>query len=538
MLLSTTDVDFLDPGRTYFSTGIQVASATQRTLYAFLPGRGGAPVPDLASRPPIITDHGRRVTVHLRGDVRFSPPVDRTVTSHDVAYAFDRFFSINVGGQYAGYFRDVVGVPASPMKGVHRIAGVTTPDARTVVFQLREPTSAQLIGALSLPIGAPVPEEYARRFDRHNPSTYNTHVVATGPYMVRNNRAGRTVGYQAGRSIELVRNPSWSRATDRRPAYLDEIRIETNASNDTIAARQVLGGSHRALAVPPPPSLLKRVLAGDKRKFARVMTGGYRFLPLNTTIPPFDNLNVRKAMLAIYDRTAARQARGGPATGPLATHFLPPGIPGFAEAGGAAGPGYDFLSARSPHGDAALATEYMKKAGYPSGRYRGKQEFLVMSGRTSGDLSVAAVTEDALKKLGFRIKVRALPDDALFTEWCSVPARMVLTCGSGMAWLKDFADPQPMLQPVFDGDAIQRPTGNTNYSQLDVPAINAAMAAAGNLRGGARSRAWGTIDRMILGQAAAVPLQWDNTTLVRSQDVAGPASSYFGSWDLAFLSLR
>ena len=142
-----------------------------------------------------------------------------------------------------------------------------------------------------------------------------------------------------------------------------------------------------------------------------------------------------------------------------------------------------------------------------------------------------------LEKLGFRIRLRFVPSDALFTSWCSVPSRKILTCGSGLAWLKDFPDPQPMLKPVFDGGAIV-PSNNTNYSQLDDPAINAAMAKAVYLRGAARRQAWARIDRMIVAQAAAVPLQWDVSTLIRSKDVVGVQNVYFDSWDLSYTSLK
>ena len=44
--------------------------------------------------------------------------------------------------------------------------------------------------------------------------------------MVKNDAQGNTVGYQAGRSIDLVRNPNWDKTTDYRPAYVDEIQID------------------------------------------------------------------------------------------------------------------------------------------------------------------------------------------------------------------------------------------------------------------------------------------------------------------------
>jgi peptide/nickel transport system substrate-binding protein len=536
-MAAASDVDFLDPGRSYFALGLQVSLATQRPLYSYRGLDLTKPVSDLASAPPAVSADGLRITIPLRRGVRFSPPVNRPATSRDVAYAFERFFSINVAGPYPSYFSDLIGVPTNPTKGVRAISGITTPDAQTIVFRLRRPTSAAFIGALTLPISAPVPEEYAKQFDAHSPSTYNEHVVATGPYMVRSDAQGNTVGYKAGSTIELVRNPNWRRGTDDRPARVDAIRIRTNASDSTIAARQVLAGSHRILNVTPPAAVLKDLSEQRSDQGVRLPPGGYRFVPINTTIKPFDNLNVRKAVLAVFDRNAVRLARGGEVTGPLATHLLPFGIPGYEQAGGAHGPGYDFLDADKPNGDSALASEYMKKAGYPSGKYTGDERFLAVAGNTSGEQSVAEVVQAQLAKLGFRLRLRIVPDDALFTSWCSVPSRKVVFCASGISWLKDFPDPQPMLQPVFDGRAIT-PISNNNYSELNDPEINAAMTRAQLLTGQARAAAWGAIDRMIMAQAPVIPLQWDVATLIRSKDVIGVPNAFFASWDLSFMALK
>ena len=73
---------------------------------------------------------------------------------------------------------------------------------------------------------------------------------------------------------------------------------------------------------------------------------------------------MRRAVLAGFNRDAALLALGGKRVGTVATHFLPPGIPGFQQAGGVKGTGVDFLA--PPDGNAALAASYMKKAGYAS----------------------------------------------------------------------------------------------------------------------------------------------------------------------------
>ena len=46
--------------------------------------------PDLAEGPPEIASSGKEITVKLKHGIRFSPPVNREVTSEDVKYAFER----------------------------------------------------------------------------------------------------------------------------------------------------------------------------------------------------------------------------------------------------------------------------------------------------------------------------------------------------------------------------------------------------------------------------------------------------------------
>jgi len=532
--LGSSDVDYLDPGHTYFTAGYQVAYVTQRPLYSFKPGQT-VPVPDLAAAKPEISSDLKTITVKIKPNVKFSPPVNRAVTSKDVKYAFDRFFSANVSGQYPSYFSSLEGVPSTPTKGVKSISGVTTPDDQTIVLKLSRPEAVSVAAALVMPITMPVPEDYAAKFDAKNPSTYNAHVVATGPYMVKNDAQGNTVGYQAGRSIDLVRNPNWDKTTDYRPAYVDEVQMTTNESDASISAQQVLTGSHMTLDSDPPAAQLRDAVTSKKGQFVQVPSGGYRWLPLNTTIKPLDNINVRKAILAAFDREAVRRVRGGRFIGDIATHFLPPGIPGFEEAGGLKGPPLDFLA--NPRGDMTVATNYMKKAGYPSGKYTGNDDLLLVTSNADPGKSQAQVAQAQLEKLGLKVTLRTVPQDSMYTEWCQVPAKQVAICGDA-GWFKDFLDPQSMLEVTFKGSNIVKAGGNNNLAQLDDKQVDAAMDKATGLQGAARLDAWGNVDKMITATAAAVPLVWDKTTLIWSKDVNGVANEYYDTIDFAFTSLK
>ena len=527
-VLWKADTDSLDPGITYSVSGSQVMRATQRPLLGFLPNDAAHPVPDLAARLPDVSPDGRTVTVHLRRGVRFSPPVNREVTSADVKYAVERGFYASVANPYVGiYFADIVGAKAGVPAGT-RIRGIEIPDQLTVVFHLSKGTGRTMAGAFVLPLSAPVPREYALPYDRRSPSTYGMHAVASGPYVVER--------YQPGRLIRLVRNTNWNRATDFRPAYLDEIEIRQGNDDATVATRRIVNGQGLVSGdFNPPPAELRRLVERYPDQIALPPANAVHYVTLNTQVPPFDDINVRKAVVAGFDRDAMRRARGGSATASLATHFIPPGTPGYLEAGGPRGPGDDFLAA--PRGDPALAARYFRQAGYPSGRYQGKEPIVAVGVVGGNDERAAEVAQANLERLGFKVKLRLVSFETMYLTMCGTPSARVQVCPDA-SWTRDFADGQTMLDPTFNGDSILK-TGNSNFSLLDVPAINDAMAKArAVVDPAARAKAWGEVDRMVTAQAAAVPLTWDLYPLVRSRNVVGVVAKHIAQWDPAFTGLR
>jgi peptide/nickel transport system substrate-binding protein len=535
-VLSAGDVDYVDPGQTYYVFGLMIHNAVNRGLYTYKPGDREQPTPDLATGPPEVSRDLRSVTIRMRSGVRFAPPVDREVTSKDVKYAFERAFSANVPSPYAGvYFSDIVGAPAKP-GAIRDIRGIETPDDRTIVFRLRAPSAVLVSQALAMPISTPVPEEYARPFDAKSPSTYDQYVAFTGPYMIVNDAKGKLTGREAGKRIELRRNPNWRADTDYRPAYLDRVVVEEGNDDATVASRRILNGTGllQGDGAPPAP-VLKQAVERFKEQVVLVPSGGYRIVSMNTTVKPFDDLNVRKAVLAGFDREAMRLTRGGELLGDIPTHYLPPGFPGFEEAGGERGPGVDFLT--KPGGDMALATAYMKKAGYATGRYTGSEKLLMVATNADPGKRSAEVAANQFEKLGFKINFRIVPQDTLYTRFCNRPSADVAICPN-VGFFKDFFDPQSMLDPVFNGENILE-ANNTNWAELDDPRVNAAMARAAKLPQGAeRNKAWGEVDRMVTALAPAVPWLWDKQPLIASKDVKGVANEFATGWDLSFSSLR
>jgi peptide/nickel transport system substrate-binding protein len=542
--LAAGDVDYVDPGETYYAFGYMVHYAVNRGLYSYGPGDTEKPRPDIAQGEPEISADQKTITVKMKSGIKFAPPVNREITSKDIKYGFDRAFSTHVPSPYATvYFKDIVGAPAKPGE-IKDIPGIETPDDHTIVFKLSKPSAPLVSQALAMPISTPVPEEYAKKFDAKTPSTYDQYVAFTGPYMYKNDAQGKLVGRQPGKQIELVRNPNWDPKTDYRPAYLDSITLQEGNDDAVSSARRVLGGQSLVQGDGTTPApVIKQAVSRQKDQIAFIPGGGYRFISMNSTIKPFDNINVRKAVVAGSDRVALQLTRGGNAAGDVANHFLPPDFPGFDDAGGTKGTGVDFLA--NPRGDMAVAKKYMlaAKKQDPSlpidanGKWTGSGQLLMVASNADPGKKTGQVAQAQFEKLGFKIKFRTAPQDTLYTKFCNVPATKIAICPN-VGFFKDFNDPQGLLDPVFNGKNIL-PSNNSNWTQLNDPALNATIARASTLPIGAeRSKVWGEVDKMATADAPGIPFLWDKIPTVESPNVRGVVNQYSTSWDLNFTSLK
>lgn len=220
----------------------------------------------------------------------------------------------------------------------------------------------------------------------------------------------------------------------------------------------------------------------------------------------------------------------------MATHFIYPTIPGFEQAGGLAGPKVDYNE--HPEGDMAVAEKYIKLAGYPSGKYTSSKQIQVVGASSPPEKEDAEIVNQTLKNLGFNTKLTLVEISTMYAKYCGVPKEEIDVCPD-VGWVADFADPQTVLNPTFNGKFIE-PVGNVNYGQVDDSKINAEMTAAELIQGKeARAKAWAKIDDELVEGAVAVPYDWEKSPRLEGSGVHGVAMLWNeGAWDYSFTSLK
>jgi len=545
--IANGDVDYIDPGAAYYQVTYIVDLAVDSPLMGWPPADTSAPQPLLASAAPVLSNGGKTITFHIKPNIHYSPPTgggtgwSKPVVSADVKYAIERSLLPGVPNGYSSlYFGDVNGwaaaqaaVKKDPTKAPN-ISGITTPNSSTIVFNLSKPSSVGAIDALSLPVSSPVPQGYAAKYDAKTPSsTYGEHQIDVGPYYISS--------YSPGKQIVLLRNPNYTAGSDFRPAYLNKIIVQEGFSDENSAISKILTGQSMVnFDFGATGEALKLAATKYPSQLQLTPSGGDRYIALNTSKPPFNNINTRKAVTAAANRVALLDTRGGALSGQVETHYIPPGIPGFQQAGGLAGPSgsqYDFI--QHPTGDMALAESYMKKAGYSSGKCSGNCTITMVSDNTPPGSNTAQVLKSQLTALGFNVQLHPVEHATMYTKFCSVVANEPNVCPN-VGWVKDFNDGQAMIDVPFNGTTITAsPTNNSNWAQFNNPTINAALAQAKLITDPtARAAAYGKIDDMITAQAPTIPWDWDYDANVSSSNVNFVTNAFNSEVDFAYTSIK
>jgi peptide/nickel transport system substrate-binding protein len=431
-------------------------------------------VADLATSVPTSVD-GRTYTFELRPGIRYS--TGEVVVPDDFRRAFERGFRL-YRGIYSHFYRGILGADAcrDDPETCDLSQGIETDaTAGLITFHLVEPDPEFLL-KLTLPSAFPVPPSVP------DGRMATSGIPGTGPYMPE--------GPLTPGGIAMVRNPNfhvWS-AQAQPDGNVDRIEWTYGVEPDAQVEAVIAGNADVALDAQLANELDKlfvRFAAQVHRSSDHVTV----WVVFDTTSPPFDSAEARRAINFALDRRLAAQLVGGEPT----CQQLPPNFPGYEPyCPYTLDPGPDRVGVWTAP-DLETAQRLVRHSGT-----RGMEVTVSVPGDYPGWSSVALADSivELLNELGYRASRRSLPIEEHFlptneaemkfggwgADYASASDFFVglTTCGGAVAPQSGFCDP-----------AIDAMIDRAAQTQLEDPVAAAAL--------------WAEVDRAVVDQA---PYLW------------------------------
>ncbi|PIE63971.1 MAG: ABC transporter substrate-binding protein, partial [Desulfobacterales bacterium] len=303
----------------FYSSGTTF-DATSRAIFNKLVEfeRGGTRiVPGLAESWE-VSDDGLTYTFKLRKGVTFHTTKDFTPTrdfnADDVLFTFKRmwdkkhpFHSVTPGNYI--YFEGM-GMP-------DLIKDITKIDDYTVRFTLNKP-EAPMLANLAMDFGSIQSAEYAEKMmQAGTPAVIDQKPVGTGPFQL--------VAYQKDAVIRYKANPDYWAGK----APIDNL-VFAITPDPSVRYQKLKNGECHVMPYPNPADL--EAMAKDKDVNLMSQEGlNVGYMAYNTTIPPFDNPKVRKALNMAINKEAILDAVFQGA-GEVAKNPIPPTIWSYNDA--------------------------------------------------------------------------------------------------------------------------------------------------------------------------------------------------------------
>lgn len=533
--------DNLDPtGEDNPALSFELFAAMQKTLVGFT-GLGGVAgsqlVPELARSIPTPTDGGRTYTFHLRRNVRFGPPLNRAVTSRDVAYAFQRINDGALVPQYGYYYNGLIkgmtGKATSPAKPV---AGISTPNSATIVFHLTHP-QGDFLQLLAMPATGPIPPEVGKCFTK--PGTYGRDFVSSGPYMIQGAGAVNASscasikpmsGFDPSTGITLVRNPHYVREPGDPPNHLDGFQLTVDQNVSDIFDKIQRGELDGSIFDTPPATVVRQYIG--KPSFHSTPQYLSESITMNLTVPPFTDIHVRKAVEWILDKAAMVNALGGSYVVSPAGHINPAGFPGSLPAA------WDAYKTSGGHGDLTRAQAEMRKSAFDPA-HDGKCDASVCKNiifiNKPAYAAIDPIVQTDLAKIGIEIQPRVLQDKPAYLALFNVKGRVPMSALGGGG--SDYTGANSFAEPNFGSGAISGPSACCNYSLVGltkaqaakygvpypaggIPSVDGLVNHCLVVAGAAQNRCYERLDATMMTKVAAwAPYIWGRYIVVTAPSV-------------------
>jgi peptide/nickel transport system substrate-binding protein len=482
----------IDLAVVYEALTSQVVSVTNDGLvdYRRVGGaRGASLVPNLAVGPPKLSDGGTTYAFRVREGIRYS--TGEAVRAEDFRRAIERVFSVPTTSSFTRlFFSGLKGADAcgARAKACDLSEGIVTDDATgRVAFHLSAP-DPEFLYKLTLPAAYPVPAGTPNRDVGASP------IPATGPYMIEE--------YVRGKRLTLVRNPYfrvWSPAA-QPDGNVDRISVTGAVPAADAVTAVAEGRADFFMSLRPPSRNLAEITTRYASQVHRVSEPRIDFLLLNTQVPPFDDVRVRRALNYAIDRAAVVEAYGGPAHAKATCQLLPPNFPGYA-------PYCPYTAnAGQTHSWSAPDLEKAKVLVQESGTAGMSVEVFAPGDETEWVLAAREAVA-ALDRLGYRASLRNLDTD-VDTYFPTISGWRTPIQAAMSGWVQDYPAAGEFIASMLSCAAAAGPGENSIFGFCD-HAIDAMVERGRRLQATDPSRAnelFAQVDRYVADRAPYVPL--------------------------------
>jgi ABC-type transport system substrate-binding protein len=440
--------------------------------------------PLLATAMPAISADGKTYTFKVRPGIYFQDDPcftktggkGRAVVAGDFAYSMRRVMDIKNASNGSWCFAQVVGMEEwRATTGGEKatdydapIAGLQTPDAHTLVVQLKQP-QPQLLWLFAMSYSAAVAREAVAFYGK----AFGHHPVGTGPFILQS--------YRPNYRYVFERNPKWretsrvetfpvSRDPNEEPAvraaagqqlpYLDRI-VEYVIEDSATAWLMFLTGQVDASpvsrdnfsAVFGPNRVLSPELAQQGIRLTSAPTMDVFYLGFNFDDPVVGkNKKLRQALAFAFNETQFNNFFNGRTTRP--TGPLPPGVAGY-------------VPRAQPYPlDLPRAQKLLAEAGYPGGvdPKTGRRLQLTMEVGSADD----AEYRQAMELLGSFMDGIGVKIVSNYQNWPAFQEKLERRQAQlfHLAWSADYPDAENYLQLFYSANCSPGPN-HSNYVNKD-----------------------------------------------------------------------
>jgi peptide/nickel transport system substrate-binding protein len=331
-----------------------------------------------------VSADGMKLTFHLRKDAKFQDGTP--VTAEDVKWSLDRAVTAPVLGK------------AQLLTG-----SLTSADQFKVIDPLTFEVTLSKPDKLALPnlatvypiiINSKVAKANATPDDPWAINWLKEHTAGSGAYIIES--------FKPGEQVIMKRNEAWNRGTPEKAAFFKRVIVQSVPEPATRANLVERGDAD--LVIDLQASDVQSLEAkGTLKVISTPQYNAVTFISMNNRIPPFDNVNVRRAIAYAlpYDDMfkAALFGRGTPMFGAE----WPDGQP----TSGA------YPVAQPVKLDLEKAREFLKAAGMPDGF---STTFSFNVGQASTAEPMAALVKESLAKINIKVDIQKMPDAQMSTQ--------------------------------------------------------------------------------------------------------------------------